>query len=333
MSNELVAKNAITDLAKSLGTDATELQNVLKKTVFKNCQTNEEFLSAVIAANTYKLNPILKQIYAFPAKGGGVIPVVSIDGWVKIVTQSKGYNGVEFVENKDDKGKIESITCKIYIKDQDKPCIVTEYLSECQDLSKDTWKRWPIRMLRHKAYIQCARMAFGLSGIYDEDEAERIREATDVTPGKPDVDIPQSKKKTVVEVEEDQKEEPASLAEKNETKKQKEDEKPKEEYFSLQDVLNLEEKSEPLPKVKCFIKSISKTQSAKSGKTIAIIQCISSYSSKSPANAEIRMFTDADFVAGVEYIFINVRSAAVVKGKMVYAADTAMEANDDAIEL
>ena len=32
-------------------------------------------------------------------------------------------------------------------------------------------------MLRHKAFIQAARMAFGFSGIYDEDEAERIAEA------------------------------------------------------------------------------------------------------------------------------------------------------------
>jgi hypothetical protein len=31
-------------------------------------------------------------------------------------------------------------------------------------------------MLRHKAMIQCARMAFGFGGISDEDDAERIRE-------------------------------------------------------------------------------------------------------------------------------------------------------------
>jgi len=28
--------------------------------------------------------------------------------------------------------------------------------------------------LRHKALIQAARLAFGFSGIYDQDEAERI---------------------------------------------------------------------------------------------------------------------------------------------------------------
>jgi hypothetical protein len=38
-------------------------------------------------------------------------------------------------------------------------------------------------MHRHKALIQCARIAFGFVGIYDQDEAERIIEK-DVTPVK-----------------------------------------------------------------------------------------------------------------------------------------------------
>ena len=31
-------------------------------------------------------------------------------------------------------------------------------------------------MMRHKAMIQCARLAFGFTGIFDQDEAERITE-------------------------------------------------------------------------------------------------------------------------------------------------------------
>jgi hypothetical protein len=38
-------------------------------------------------------------------------------------------------------------------------------------------------MLRHKATIQCSRLAFGFAGIFDQDEAERIAER-DITPGK-----------------------------------------------------------------------------------------------------------------------------------------------------
>jgi hypothetical protein len=36
-------------------------------------------------------------------------------------------------------------------------------------------------MLRHKSMIQCARLAFGFTGIYEPDEAERILESTSKT--------------------------------------------------------------------------------------------------------------------------------------------------------
>jgi len=40
-------------------------------------------------------------------------------------------------------------------------------------------------MLRHKAMIQCARLAFGFVGIFDDDEAARIVDATAVEEVKP----------------------------------------------------------------------------------------------------------------------------------------------------
>ena len=38
------------------------------------------------------------------------------------------------------------------------------------------WQTHTKRMLRHKSLIQCSRIAFGFTGIYDQDEAERIIE-------------------------------------------------------------------------------------------------------------------------------------------------------------
>jgi len=46
-------------------------------------------------------------------------------------------------------------------------------MSECRR-DTPTWKRWPARMLRHKAAIQAARYAFGFAGIMEPDEAERM---------------------------------------------------------------------------------------------------------------------------------------------------------------
>lgn len=146
--------------------DPAELANTLVNTVFKKA-TNDEFLSLLIVANQYKLNPFTKEIYAFPAKGGGITPVVGIDGWARIINDNPLTDGIQFEQDE------ESCTCKIYRKDRSHPTVVTEYLSECLGTS-EPWKKYPKRMLRHKALIQCARVAFGFSGIYDEDEARRI---------------------------------------------------------------------------------------------------------------------------------------------------------------
>src|SRR3954470_23204855 len=47
-------------------------------------------------------------------------------------------------------------------------------MAECRQ-STDAWAKWPARMLRHKAVIQAARMAFGFAGIVDPDEAARMK--------------------------------------------------------------------------------------------------------------------------------------------------------------
>ena len=70
-------------------------------------------------------------------------------------------------------GKLAAITCRMYRKSRTRPTEVTEYMAECAR-ETEPWKKWPARMLRHKALIQCAGYAFSLSGIFDEDEAERI---------------------------------------------------------------------------------------------------------------------------------------------------------------
>jgi hypothetical protein len=90
---------------------------------------------------------------------------------------------VDFLYEKVD-GAPAWIECHIFRKDRSHPIKVREFLTEC---TRDTgpWKSHPSRMLRHKAFIQCARVAFGFAGIFDEDEAERIVEAHAVEQAQP----------------------------------------------------------------------------------------------------------------------------------------------------
>lgn len=67
-------------------------------------------------------------------------------------------------------------------------------------------------MLRHKALIQCARLAFGFVGIFDQDEAERIRER-DVTEETEVVEEPKEKKVESVVAEKPVEDEPEDAVE------------------------------------------------------------------------------------------------------------------------
>jgi len=165
-------------MASKFNVDPAKLLGTLKNTVFKGA-SDDELMILVIVANEYGLNPLCKEIYAFPAKGGGIVPVVSIDGWLRMMNDHPQFDGIE-LEFCETDGKLISCTAMIYRKDRKHPTSVTEYLAECRR-NTDPWKM-EHRMLRHKATIQCARVAFGFSGITDEDEAERIGIARDVTP-------------------------------------------------------------------------------------------------------------------------------------------------------
>jgi len=136
--------------------------------------TNEEFAAFLLVARQYSLNPLLKEIYGFMSQGGGIVPIVSIDGWMNLINSHPQMDGMVFSEVMDGV-KLVSTTCTIYRKDRAKPTVVTEYYEECR---RDTvpWKM-KHRMLRHKSAIQCARYAFGFAGIYDEDEGEKIAQA------------------------------------------------------------------------------------------------------------------------------------------------------------
>ncbi|WP_424034483.1 phage recombination protein Bet [Neisseria bacilliformis] len=168
-----IANNQAIALAKQFNIqgDPAELVQTLKATAFKGNATDAQFNALLIVATQYSLNPFTSEIYAFPSNNG-ITPVVGVDGWARIINGNPAFDGMDFQQDG------ESCTCRIYRKDRSHPIVVTEYMDECRR-NTQPWKSHPRRMLRHKAMIQAARLAFGFTGIYDEDEAERIKDAKD----------------------------------------------------------------------------------------------------------------------------------------------------------
>jgi hypothetical protein len=82
-------------------------------------------------------------------------------------------DGIEFHYTDDANGDPYSVTAVIHRKDRSHATKVTEYLAECYRQT-EPWKQFPRRMLRHKAIKEAVRVAFGISGVTDEDEARDI---------------------------------------------------------------------------------------------------------------------------------------------------------------
>jgi len=175
----LVAK-----FAAKYSIEADKLLNTLKATAFRQNGnqdiSNEQMAALLIVADQYGLNPFTKEIYAFPDKGG-IVPVVGVDGWSRIINEHPQSDGFEFVESEETttfEGKTVPVWMEVHIyrKDRARPIKIRERFAEVVRPSMQPWKSHPSRMMRHKTLIQGARLAYGFAGIYDEDEAQRIVE-------------------------------------------------------------------------------------------------------------------------------------------------------------
>lgn len=179
MTTQLATRpSALQIMAERCSVDPAKLHSTLKNTVFKGA-SDDEMLALVVTANVYELNPLLREIYGFPKKGGGIVPLVGVDGWIKIANRQENFDGME-VEVYGDGSTPTHATCAIYLKDRTHAVKITEYFDECVR-GTEPWKQMPRRMLRNKAISQAVRVAFGVSGIFDEDEGKDIA-LRDVTP-------------------------------------------------------------------------------------------------------------------------------------------------------
>jgi len=184
VATPVIHTSLVVKIAQRFNVEPQKMLSTLKATAFRTSKevTNEQMMALLIVSDQYQLNPFTRELYAFPDERGGITPVVSIDGWDRIInSHPQVEDGPNFRESEDmldhEGKKVPAwIECTIKRRDRRSPTIIRERFKECVRAT-GPWKSHPCRMLRHKAMIQCARIALGFSGIYDFDEAERITEA------------------------------------------------------------------------------------------------------------------------------------------------------------
>jgi len=157
-------KNALQQMGERLNIEPNRLITTLRSTVFEKAN-DEEFAALIIVANEYQLNPLLKEIYAFPSRGG-IMPMVGYDGWVAIMNRHPQFDGYEHNDIMDG-DKFLGVETVIHRKDRNHPTKITIYLDEFK-MNTDPWKQKPRHMCRIRSLCQSVRVAFGITGLYVE---------------------------------------------------------------------------------------------------------------------------------------------------------------------
>ena len=90
----------VTKFAHRYSIESNKLLDILKATAFKQRGdlkvTNEQMAALLVVADQYGLNPFTREIFAFPDKQNGIVPVVGVDGWNRIANKQEAFNGMTF---------------------------------------------------------------------------------------------------------------------------------------------------------------------------------------------------------------------------------------------
>jgi len=213
MENKAIIKkdNIFHLMAVKYHLNEEDFKNTIKATLMpvdKNGRfpSDEDIMAFLIVAHQYNLNPFTGEISAFANRKGGITPVVGIDGHSAILNSQENFDGMDIIFSEEEVTLEGAKQCpkwceiKIYKKNTSKPTVVREYLDEVYVAPRSgypgPWQTHTKRMLRHKAIIQASRITFGITGIYDEDEAQRIKDSqiveTTLITAKPEVEIPKA---------------------------------------------------------------------------------------------------------------------------------------------
>lgn len=169
-------RSLVAALAQRFEMEPQKFWATVKKVIDpQNKVSAEEMAVFLLVAKEHNLNPLTGEMWLLPTRSGPKA-VVSIDGWLKIMNSHPQFDGLSYEDNINDQGKLISVTCRIYRKDRRHSIECTEYMDECHR-GNDVWKKYGKRMLRHKATIQAARLAFSFANILDPDEAGRFEDS------------------------------------------------------------------------------------------------------------------------------------------------------------
>ena len=111
---------------------------------------------------TQELDPLLEEVAFTQYENSQWQVSITVNGWSKIANRCSAFSGIYFCQSAEENDQKIPIwmECTIYRSDRTSPITIREYFDEVRNDSV-AWIKLPRRMLRHRAFQQCARIAFG----------------------------------------------------------------------------------------------------------------------------------------------------------------------------
>lgn len=151
----------VATMAASRGLKPALFLDSIKRALGKPEISTETLCLYLLTCNKYDLDPMTGEVFLIE-KAGKVSVNIGVDGWSKVINREPQYDGCEFEDTYAENGNLVAVTARIYRKDRSRPTEAKEYMEECRGTT-GPWNSHPNRMLRHKAFQQAARLAFGLT--------------------------------------------------------------------------------------------------------------------------------------------------------------------------
>lgn len=170
MTIDVASLPIVAEVAKAYGLTPAAFVAAFTELAMPHPHTASEMIMCMLSARESKLNPLMREIFFKRTERGEIQGLVKVDGWIKICNSHPQYDGMEFETEKGEDGKISAMTCLIWRKDRSRPTRIAEEFAECARGGGEIWLTHPNRMMRNRTLSQCARVAFGISGIMEESE-------------------------------------------------------------------------------------------------------------------------------------------------------------------
>jgi hypothetical protein len=110
----------------------------------------------------YELDPFLEEVDLVQYEDHSWQAIITTQGYARLMNACPQFKGVAYSYSESSNDAITDwIECSIYRADRDSPITVREYYLETRRDSV-AWQKMPRRMLRNRAFQQCAKMALGI---------------------------------------------------------------------------------------------------------------------------------------------------------------------------